>query len=166
MTQLSPIRAESPSELECRACGTPMRLFGIESHPGISGVNLESYVCPRCDGVQTVAVPAIRRKGKSKASNGPARHAAAFDAETTRLLGAVFDAAWENVLASWAPISARDAAAIRESLAKQIIEMVSSGERDFHRLVREAVRCARASAVADGLSTGTSSLPRGLVGRA
>ena len=65
MIQLSPIRAETPSKLECRACGTPMRLFGIESHPGISAANLESYVCPRCDGVQTVAVPAIRRKGKS-----------------------------------------------------------------------------------------------------
>jgi hypothetical protein len=164
MTQLSPIRAETPSKLECRACGTPMRLFGIESHPGISGANLESYVCPRCDGVQTLAVPAIRRKGKSKAANGPAGQAAAFDAETTRLLGAVFDAAWENVLASRAPISARDAAAIRETLAKQIIKMVTLGERDFHRLVQEAVCCARPSASAGGLPTGTSSLPRGLVG--
>jgi hypothetical protein len=163
MTEPAAIRVETPSMLECRACGIPMRLFGIESHPGIVGANLESYVCPRCDSLQTEAVP-VRRKRKSKSANGPASHAAAFDAETTRLLGAVFDTAWEKVLASGeAPLNARDAAAMRETLARQIIEMVTLGERDFHRLVEEAVRCGRPSAFADELPTGASSSPRGLV---
>jgi hypothetical protein len=130
-------RAPIPVEKECRACGATMRLFGIEAHPAIGGIRLLTYVCPRCDHVQTQAAPAGRT---ARSVNGPA-HDNAFDTETTRLLCAAFDAAWETVLASGTPLEdARQTAAVRELLAKHILEMAGSGERDPQQLVENALR--------------------------
>jgi PAS domain S-box-containing protein len=49
---------EALSHVKCRACGVVMRLFGIEAHPTIDGADLRTYVCPRCDAVETETVPA------------------------------------------------------------------------------------------------------------
>ena len=58
-----------------------------------------------------------------------------------RLLCAAFDAAWETVLASGTPLEdARQTAAVRELLAKHILEMAGSGERDPQQLVENALR--------------------------
>jgi len=133
------IRVEKPDTMECRACGATMRLFGIEAHPAIAGIRLRTYVCPRCDHVQTQAAPMPAGR-TARSVNGPAHHNA-FDTETTRLLCAAFDAAWETVLASGTPLEdARQTAAVRELLAKHIIEMVGHGERDPRQLVENALR--------------------------
>jgi hypothetical protein len=34
-----------------------MRLFGIEVHPTIEAADLRTYVCPRCDALETETVP-------------------------------------------------------------------------------------------------------------
>jgi hypothetical protein len=137
MRKPAPIRVETPDTMECRACGATMRLFGIEAHPAIGGIRLRTYVCARCDHVQTRAAPA----GTARSVNGPAHDNNAFDTETTHLLCAAFDAAWETVLASGTPLDdARQTAAARELLAKHIIEMVRRGERDPQQLVENALR--------------------------
>ena len=64
----------------------------------------------------------------------------AFDSETTRLLGATFDAAWDRLRASGnALVDDQSAAATREALAKCIIAMVQQGERNPDRLIDEAL---------------------------
>ena len=147
--------SDTPDEMVCGACGGTMRLFGIEAHPAIGGTNLQTYVCPRCDQVQTNAVPALgqRKKRPMGRRNGRLVNGAdqddAFDTETTRLLGAAFDAAWEAVLASGsAPLDARRANAVREALAKRIIERVRHGERNQQRLVEDALRLWQGSPTA------------------
>ena len=37
----------------CEACGVAMKLFGVEPHPTIDDSDLQTYVCPRCDDMQT-----------------------------------------------------------------------------------------------------------------
>jgi len=137
MTKSAAAQVEHLDAMECGSCGAMTRLYGIEAHPALRGAELLTYACPRCDHVQTQAVPAPSRK-RGKPANGfvPDK---AFDAETTRLLGAAFDAAWETVLGS-GQVDARHAAGIRESLAKRIIEMVQGGERSQQRLVEKALR--------------------------
>jgi hypothetical protein len=34
-----------------------MRLFGIEAHPTIKRAELHTYLCPRCDAVETQMAP-------------------------------------------------------------------------------------------------------------
>jgi ribosome-binding protein aMBF1 (putative translation factor) len=48
---------EDLGNLRCRICGAEMRLFGIEAHPIIDGADLRTYVCPRCDALETETVP-------------------------------------------------------------------------------------------------------------
>ena len=65
---------------------------------------------------------------------------AAFDSETTRLLGAAFEAAWKKATASDASAAAETRAALtREILAKGIIETAKRGERSHDRLVAGAL---------------------------
>jgi hypothetical protein len=53
---------------------------------------------------------------------------AAFDSETTQLLGAAFEAAWEDVKTSGSALAeGAEAASTRELLAKRIIEMAKRG---------------------------------------
>src|SRR5215510_7355904 len=118
MTQLAPIRAERRSCPKCRDCGATMRLFGIEPHPMIEGTDLLTFVCSHCDGVQTEIEPLAKLKlmGSLLANK-------AFDAETTRVLGSVFDAAWEKVEATnILPTDKRQVASMRELLAKFLIK--------------------------------------------
>jgi hypothetical protein len=64
----------------------------------------------------------------------------AFDSETTSLLGAAFDRAWQTVQTSGSPLSEeKRAAATREILAKKILAAGHRGERDVNRLVEEAL---------------------------
>ena len=58
----------------------------------IEETDLLTYVCDHCDGVQTeiVAPAELKPLGSLLAHR-------AFDAETTRVLGSAFDAAWEKV---------------------------------------------------------------------
>ena len=41
----------------CNRCGAPARLFGIEPHPTISRTDLRTFVCERCEAMQTEIVP-------------------------------------------------------------------------------------------------------------
>jgi hypothetical protein len=41
----------------CHVCGAPARLFGIEPHPVKDRVELQTYVCTRCEALETEAVP-------------------------------------------------------------------------------------------------------------
>jgi hypothetical protein len=41
----------------CDRCGATTRLFGIESHPTMSSAELHTYVCERCEALQTQTVP-------------------------------------------------------------------------------------------------------------
>ena len=63
----------------------------------------------------------------------------AFDPETTSLLGAAFDKAWETVQTSGSPAAEKHAAATREILAKKILAAGHRGERNMDRLVEEAL---------------------------
>ena len=64
---------------------------------------------------------------------------AAFDSETTALLGAAFEAAWDRAKADRRFADEAHAAAIRDLLARHIIEMGRRGERDHGRLVQGAL---------------------------
>jgi hypothetical protein len=64
----------------------------------------------------------------------------AFDPETTSLLGAAFDKAWQTVQTSRSPLAdEKHAAATRELLAKNILAAGHRGERDINQLVEEAL---------------------------
>jgi len=63
-----------------------------------------------------------------------------FDAETTRVLGSAFDAAWERVEATnILPTDKRQVASTRELLAKFIIAKAEQGEKDPKRLIETAL---------------------------
>jgi hypothetical protein len=65
---------------------------------------------------------------------------AAFDPETTAILAAAFDTAWETVKRSGsAAATDADVQSRREQLAKHIIAAARDGERDPHRLVERAL---------------------------
>jgi hypothetical protein len=51
-------QVEAVGKVKCRVCDVTMRLFGIEAHPEIDHADLRTYVCPRCDAVETETVPA------------------------------------------------------------------------------------------------------------
>jgi hypothetical protein len=64
----------------------------------------------------------------------------AFDPETTSLLIAAFEKAWETVLRSGSSLAAVEhASATRELLAKYVIDRVQAGERDLKKLIDDAV---------------------------
>jgi hypothetical protein len=64
----------------------------------------------------------------------------AFDAETTRVLGSTFDAAWERVEATDILLTdKRQVASMRELLAKFIIAKAEQGEKDPKRLIETAL---------------------------
>jgi hypothetical protein len=64
----------------------------------------------------------------------------AFDPETTSLLGAAFDKAWQAVQTSGSPLAdEKHAAATREILAKNILAAGHRGDRDINQLVEEAL---------------------------
>jgi hypothetical protein len=85
---------------------------------------------------------------------------AAFDSETTQLLGAAFEAAWEDVKTSGSALAeGAEAASTRELLAKRIIEIAKRGERNPDRLVEIALdHLARSRAASDGALTTTSAV--------
>jgi hypothetical protein len=93
---------------------------------------------------------------------------AAFDSETTELLGAAFEAAWEKVNGAGSALAkGPEAALTREALAKRIIELAKRGERDPDRLVENALDyLARSRATCDGaITTQTAVLTRATPGR-
>ena len=64
----------------------------------------------------------------------------AFDAETTRVLGSAFDAAWEKAEATnILPTDKRQLASMRELLAKIVIAKAEQGEKDPKRLIETAL---------------------------
>ena len=80
---------------------------------------------------------------------------AAFDAETTQLLGLAFEAAWQKVkTAGSALVEESEATLTRELLAKRIIEMAKRGERNPDRLVEIALdHLARSRATSHSVIT-------------
>jgi len=52
-----PQAGSSPRDPTCRTCDLTMRLFGIEAHPTIKRAELHTYLCPRCDAVETQMAP-------------------------------------------------------------------------------------------------------------
>jgi hypothetical protein len=78
------------------------------------------------------------------------RRDAAFDSETTGLLGSAFEAAWERTKADRGLADDGRAAVVRELLAKHIIELARRGERDHDRLVEGALEyLAQSTALRD-----------------
>jgi len=64
----------------------------------------------------------------------------AFDPQTTSVLIAAFEAAWETVEKSGSPLAAPDiAASTRELLAKFILAAAETGERDPKKLTDDAL---------------------------
>jgi hypothetical protein len=145
MNQSASTQAPTPSNMKCDACGITMRLFGIEPHPTTDDVDLRTYVCPRCDAVKTEAVAAFQNEARTEENAVVAPvdvlgQNNAFDAETTRLLGSIFDAAWEAIAASSDPLAGpQHASLLRELLAKLLIDMVKQGERNPERLIESAL---------------------------
>jgi hypothetical protein len=63
-----------------------------------------------------------------------------FDPQTNDLLAAAFDTAWKLLRASGSTLAAGpESAPTRELLAKRIIEMAQSGERDAFKLIDGAL---------------------------
>ena len=92
----------------------------------------------------------------------------AFDSETTELLGAAFEAAWEKVNAAGSALAEESEAALtREALAKRIIELAKRGERNLDRLVENALdHLARSRATRDSaITTKTAVLSPAMPGR-
>jgi hypothetical protein len=85
---------------------------------------------------------------------------AAFDSETTQLLGAAFEDAWEDVKSSGSALAeGAEAALTRELLAKRIIELAKRGERNPDRLVENALdHLAKSRAAPDSVLTMTSAV--------
>jgi hypothetical protein len=85
---------------------------------------------------------------------------AAFDSETTQLLGAAFEDAWEDVKSSGSGLAeGSEAALTRELLAKRIIELAQRGERNPDRLVESALdHLAKSRAASDSALTTTSAV--------
>ena len=64
-----------------------------------------------------------------------------FDPEAIKMLAAAFDDAWEAVQGSGSTLSRPPyAGAIREVLAKRIIELAQSGQTDPRRLSEDALQ--------------------------
>jgi hypothetical protein len=51
------LEVEALRDVKCRVCNAMMRLLGIEAHPTIDGADLRTYVCPRCDALETATAP-------------------------------------------------------------------------------------------------------------
>ena len=143
MTALPRIRTDTDKPFRCRRCGEAMRLYGVESHPTIEGAVLRTYVCERCDGVQTVPASRSRNSVPSKGAATPMPSLLAnkaFDDETTSRLGIAYETAWRKLKASGSPLAEKSrAASTREQLAKCILEMGHRGETDSRRLVEKAL---------------------------
>ena len=128
-------RADGPT---CRKCGAKTRLFGTESHPLIGQLRVLSYVCVDCDAVRVDMAPLPRARGelslhRKEAAMPMAKllSSRAFDPETTSVLGAAFDKAWQTVQTSGSPLAdEKHAAATREILAKNIL---AAGHRGRQR---------------------------------
>lgn len=70
----------------------------------------------------------------------------AFDPEATELLGAAFDEAWQILEAAGSRLADEThTAATREMLAKTVILLGKSGERDVNRLVHGALALLEAN---------------------
>jgi uncharacterized protein with NRDE domain len=91
---------------------------------------------------------------------------AAFDSETTQLLGVAFEAAWQKVKTADNGLAEESEAALtRELLAKRIIEMAKRGERNPDRLVENALdHLARSRATSDSAVTTSAALSRAMPG--
>jgi hypothetical protein len=57
-----------------------------------------------------------------------------FSPDDVRILVAAFDGAWRSLLAGGIALSERESEAVRDALAKYIIEQARYGERDQGRL--------------------------------
>ena len=91
---------------------------------------------------------------------------AAFDSETTELLGAAFEAAWEKLNTAGSALAEGSGAALtRELLAKRIIEMAKRGERNPDRLVEIALDHLARSRAASALTTTSAVLSDPTPGR-
>ncbi|MGA7488233.1 MAG: hypothetical protein WBW74_15020, partial [Xanthobacteraceae bacterium] len=105
---------------------------------------METYVCERCDSLQTATLPRKPRNGVSEKSKSAPTLAllanSAFDDDTTSRLGEAYEAAWHRLQASGSPLADTSrAATTRERLAKCILEMGQRGETDSDRLVERAL---------------------------
>jgi hypothetical protein len=133
--------------LACRKCGAKTRLFGTESHPLIGQLRVLSYVCVDCEAVRVDMAPLPRARGqlslhRKEAAIPMAKFltSRAFDPETTSLLGAAFEQAWQTVQTSGSPLAdEKQAAATRELLAKNILAVGHRGDREINQLVEEAL---------------------------
>jgi hypothetical protein len=131
----------------CRVCGAQTRLFGTESHPLIGQLCVLSYACMDCDAVRVDMAPLPKARGQlslhpKEAAMPMAKLLTnrAFDPETTSLLGAAFDRAWDTVKISGSPLADEEhAASTRKILAKRILAAGHRGEREINRLVEEAL---------------------------
>jgi hypothetical protein len=145
MIQFNSSKAEARDNVKCSVCDVTMKLFGIERHPAIDHADLRTYVCPHCDNLQTEAASNEVLTMEDQMAN-PVETLLknrAFDAETTRLLGSTFDAAWGVIVASGSPLAgAQSVNLVRELLAKLLIEMVVHGERNPDRLLENALGCS------------------------
>ena len=70
----------------------------------------------------------------------PLLKSAAFDFEATKTLASAFDSAWSVLQRSGSSLAANQNAMVtREVLAKQIIALGRTGERNQERLVKDAL---------------------------
>ncbi len=63
----------------------------------------------------------------------------AFEPEIVDILSGALEEAWRSARASNAPIATDDCSAARETLARAIIELALTGERNRQRLVEHAL---------------------------
>lgn len=120
----------------CPHCDVATRLFGVEDHPVVERAELRTYVCPRCDAVETELVSSSAEPNSDLLVVG-----GVFNDEMTHVLGSTFDAAWKVLLASDSLIDhPRWTASVREMLARAIIKGMQRGETNPQRIAEDALR--------------------------
>jgi hypothetical protein len=73
-------------------------------------------------------------------ANTATSHVPAFDAEATKTLASAFDSVWSVLWRSGSTLATDENAIVtHEALAKRIIAMGRTGERDQHRLVNDSL---------------------------
>jgi hypothetical protein len=127
------------NELNCRYCGTQMRLFGIERDADHDGLLLRSYECPHCKSLHTHSEAAVQlHLDRLDSPNFASEDGTAFDDSSLKLLAIAFDAAWRIVETSRNALY-RDPKMARDQLAQYVIAQGMDGERDPLRLVASAL---------------------------
>jgi hypothetical protein len=112
---------------DCPWCRTPMQIGEISPHPRFPRVELVCFTCP-------CGARGSSRVHRDEMSIGAFLKEQVFDTDMTRAMGQAFDAACKQVNGGRRPTER-----VKKALAKQIVELARTGERDPQCLCAKAL---------------------------